>query len=76
MKFRDAVKLGHLNIRQQKRRSLMMAVVIGAVLCLLLVVNLMMAGVRRNVESLGKQTADGKILVMTTARGGVFGARV
>lgn len=68
MKFRDAVKLGHLNIRQQKRRSLMMAVVIGAVLCLLLVVNLMMAGVRRNVESLGKQTADGKILVMTTAR--------
>lgn len=68
MKFRGAVKLGHLNIRQQKRRSLMMAVVIGAILCLLLTVNLVIAGVKRNAESLSGRMTDGKTLVMTTAR--------
>ena len=70
MKFRDAVKLGHLNIRQQKRRSLMMAVVIGAVLCLLLVVNLMMAGVRRNVEKFGQTDGRRKNISDDNSEGG------
>ncbi len=65
MKITDAIRLGHVNVKAQFRRSLMIIIVIGVAFSLVFALNFMVQGLKDGLLRIMNKPADGKVLLLT-----------
>lgn len=61
----EKMKLGHKNLVANKRRSIMLIVVMGVLLSVIVALNLLVEGLREKSLQLGNAREDGKVLLWT-----------
>ena len=61
MRLKEQVKLGHKNLAANRRRSVMLIVVMGVLLCVIVALNLIVAGLREKTLRRGNAREDGKV---------------
>lgn len=66
MKLVEQIKLGHKNLVANRRRSVMLIVVMGVLISVVVALNLLVAGLREKTLQLGNAREDGRVLLFTT----------
>lgn len=63
MKFKDAIRLGHLNVITHKKRSLMLVVVIAATFSIVFAVNSILQGMKQNLPRIMNPVSEYYLIV-------------
>lgn len=66
MKLIEQIRLGHKNLVANRRKSIMVIVVMGVLLSVIVALNLFVNGLKAKTLQLGNAREDGKVLLWTT----------